>query len=202
MPTSPSPATSATCRADDHPHHPPQPAMPRGDSRHTSTPATATPATHTVSDRNPSPDQQNATPGTPDTPGADTTENGYYAVWTCLRASDVGAAHRRERVFILAYQPEAIDLLATTYTRSQRRARRPGSRDTESWRPSGGPVRPGTCPVPAGVVSDEDGTPSADNSAWSQYSEAIHKWEVATGRPAPRATEPGTRGSRRASVSG
>jgi DNA (cytosine-5)-methyltransferase 1 len=28
---------------------------------------------------------------------------GYDANWTCVRASDVGAAHRRERVFILAF---------------------------------------------------------------------------------------------------
>jgi DNA (cytosine-5)-methyltransferase 1 len=30
-------------------------------------------------------------------------ESGYDAEWTCLRASDVGAPHRRERVFLVAY---------------------------------------------------------------------------------------------------
>jgi DNA (cytosine-5)-methyltransferase 1 len=30
-------------------------------------------------------------------------EIGFDAEWTCLRASDVGAAHRRERIFILAW---------------------------------------------------------------------------------------------------
>ena len=31
---------------------------------------------------------------------------GYDAVWTVNRASDVGAPHRRERVWVLAYRPE------------------------------------------------------------------------------------------------
>ena len=30
-------------------------------------------------------------------------ESGYDAEWNCLRASDVGAPHRRERMFIIAY---------------------------------------------------------------------------------------------------
>lgn len=33
----------------------------------------------------------------------DLAEAGYDAQWDCFRASDVGAPHRRERVFILAY---------------------------------------------------------------------------------------------------
>lgn len=34
---------------------------------------------------------------------ASLAEIGYDAIWTCIRASDVGAPHRRERIFILAY---------------------------------------------------------------------------------------------------
>ena len=33
----------------------------------------------------------------------DLAEIGYDAEWTCIRASDLGAPHRRERVFIVAY---------------------------------------------------------------------------------------------------
>lgn len=33
---------------------------------------------------------------------ADLAEIGYDTSWTCLRASDVGAAHRRDRLFLLA----------------------------------------------------------------------------------------------------
>ena len=36
---------------------------------------------------------------------------GYDANWTSLRASDVGAAHRRERIFVLAFRPEGLELL-------------------------------------------------------------------------------------------
>lgn len=37
---------------------------------------------------------------------ADLADLGYDANWTCLRASDVGASHRRERVFLTAW-PQA-----------------------------------------------------------------------------------------------
>ncbi len=47
---------------------------------------------------------------------------GYDTVWTSVRASDVGAPHRRERVFILGYSQEtkARELLTTAHTCSQR----------------------------------------------------------------------------------
>jgi DNA (cytosine-5)-methyltransferase 1 len=37
---------------------------------------------------------------------------GYDAQWACLRASDTGACHRRDRMFILACQPAARARLA------------------------------------------------------------------------------------------
>jgi len=40
---------------------------------------------------------------------ADLAEIGYVGSWCCLRASDVGACHRRERVFILAWPAEDAD---------------------------------------------------------------------------------------------
>ncbi|MFD4207060.1 DNA cytosine methyltransferase [Micromonospora tulbaghiae] len=33
---------------------------------------------------------------------ADLAAIGYDTSWTCLRASDIGAAHRRDRLFLLA----------------------------------------------------------------------------------------------------
>jgi DNA (cytosine-5)-methyltransferase 1 len=38
---------------------------------------------------------------------ADLAALGYDAVWTNIRASDTGAPHRRERIFILAWSPAA-----------------------------------------------------------------------------------------------
>ncbi len=39
----------------------------------------------------------------------DLAQDGLHAWWTCLRASDVGACHHRERLFILAYDPAHPD---------------------------------------------------------------------------------------------
>ena len=36
---------------------------------------------------------------------ADLAASGYDTRWVCLRASDVGAAHRRDRLFLLAARP-------------------------------------------------------------------------------------------------
>lgn len=39
---------------------------------------------------------------------ADLAALGYDTQWVCLRASDVGAAHQRARIFLLACQPAAL----------------------------------------------------------------------------------------------
>lgn len=39
---------------------------------------------------------------------ADLAQIGYDAEWFCLRASEIGALHRRERIFIIAYSCEFI----------------------------------------------------------------------------------------------
>jgi DNA (cytosine-5)-methyltransferase 1 len=41
----------------------------------------------------------------------DLAELGYDTQWASLRASDIGAAHRRGRLFIVAVQPGALDRL-------------------------------------------------------------------------------------------
>jgi site-specific DNA-cytosine methylase len=47
--------------------------------------------------------RKDATRPATDTATADTTKAGYDALWRSVRAADVGAAHRRERVFLLAW---------------------------------------------------------------------------------------------------
>lgn len=52
------------------------------------------------------------------------TEMGFDAEWTCVRASDVGAPHRRERLFILAYsRSDGARKLAASRQQSGRIAR-------------------------------------------------------------------------------
>lgn len=93
---------------------------------------------------------------------------GYDAAWASLRASDVGAPHRRERVFVLAWRPDAADTLRILRDRP-RGARGRRHEPTDSRR-----------------------TP--DRSPWLEYAPAIHRWEEVTGREAPLPTETGQRG--------
>ncbi len=92
---------------------------------------------------------------------------GFDCLWTSLRASDVGAPHRRERVFLLAWPQHA------TTTRSL------------------GPVvvTPHQ-PRPLSVA------PVAANSKvdWGSYELAIRRWETILGRAAPDPVEPGRAG--------
>jgi DNA (cytosine-5)-methyltransferase 1 len=130
----------------------------------------------------------------------DMAKVGYDAIWTSLRASDVGAAHRRERVFILAYRPEAADILAAAYTRGQRWQRRTASSQAQSRRASSGPVRLGDLAL---AVAAEHPRPaqteasSVSEIAWGRYEAAIRRWETVTDRAAPYPVERGTRGQPR-----
>ena len=122
----------------------------------------------------------------------DLAEAGYVGSWCSVRASDVGAPHRRERVFWLATDTRgagtgrdvgaipstvqertgvnvnvraAVDGGATPADADDRRERRqhPGGRDTD------GRDRP--------------------NVAWGTYEPAIRQWEAFLGRPAARPTD-------------
>lgn len=130
----------------------------------------------------------------------DLAEVGYDTSWTSLRASDVGAAHRRERMFILAHRPEATDVLALAYARGKRWERWAARSQTKSRRASGGSVRPGDLAVGAAIGCQQPGgrrVSSVGEIAWGRYEAAIRRWEAVTGRTAPYPVEPGTRGQPR-----
>jgi DNA (cytosine-5)-methyltransferase 1 len=130
----------------------------------------------------------------------DLAEIGYDASWTSLRASDVGAAHRRERVFILAYWAEAADILATAYAHGQRWQRRATSSQTTRRRPPGRSIRLGDIAMASAVERPQTtrtSVSSVGEITWGQYEAAIHQWEALTGRPAPYPVERGTRGQPR-----
>lgn len=125
---------------------------------------------------------------------------GYDASWTSIRASDVGAAHRRERVFILAYRPDRKGVLATAYARGERWQRRAVSHQAPRGRTPSGPIRLGDIAV--GVTGERPPATRtrvtrASAIAWQQYEAAIRRWELLTGRSAPYPVERGTRGQPR-----
>ncbi len=129
----------------------------------------------------------------------DLAQLGYDAIWTSVRASDVGAPHKRERVFILGYRPEATGLLLAAHARSQRRGRWAASGQTQSWRTPGGPLRLGALALSAwGYDQAEHAQASrVGDIAWGRYEAAIRRWESVTGRSAPYPVETGTRGQPR-----
>ena len=68
----------------------------------------------------------------------DLAESGYDAKWTCLGADDIGANHRRKRLWILAYADSMRELQSERCEQEQRR--RIGDRNILTWEPSGNDV--------------------------------------------------------------
>jgi DNA (cytosine-5)-methyltransferase 1 len=85
---------------------------------------------------------------------------GYDAVWTSLCAAHVGAAHRRERVFILAYRPEARELLAAADADHGRQPWRPAGEQAEGGRAPAGAERRGDDILPATDRQPRDKAPA------------------------------------------
>ena len=151
---------------------------------------------------------------------ADLAEVGFVGSWRCVRASDVGAPHRRERIFILAWPADAAGPGLEAGWEG-----RPGGgadahpesdrRDEGRTKPAGEQRRPdvafgggSAAAHPEGVghghpgASRVGGVPSAvvgGASAWGPYGPAIRRWEHVTGRVAPVPTEPGRTGQPRLS---
>lgn len=146
---------------------------------------------------------------------------GYDAAWASVRASDVGAPHRRERVFVLAWRPDAADTLRVLRDRP-RGARGRRNEPTDSRRVAAG-VTPAPQLLPTPAVNDMGAGYSPESwdgwtermrerhgnnghgrslsiearrssGYWAQYAPAIRRWEEVTGREAPPPTEAGQRG--------
>lgn len=125
---------------------------------------------------------------------------GYDARWGVVRASDAGAPHRRERVFVIA---EDADRAA----RGERRLAAPGQAQSGWARPDAG----GRGGAPASSDPDSAGleglgelhaapgegqAAAHDRVAWGPFGARIARWECVTGRAAPRPTQPARRGER------
>lgn len=135
---------------------------------------------------------------------------GYVGSWVCVRASDVGAPHRRERLFVLAADATG-HRWDEGWTQPARQFRRP-----DAAQRGDSPVRPGgvdLLPTPTAVHWARNATadradPKPDTNVngwtlsdvahadrWGQYAPAIAGWEQVIGRPAPDPTEPGRTGN-------
>lgn len=99
---------------------------------------------------------------------------GYGVVWDSVRASEVGAPHRRERVFVLAFRPTAADTLGVLLDRTG-----------EAWNRRA-------------EHSDPD-SPSHDPRL-GEYGARLRLWESVTGMPMPEPEEDSPRGGRRLSA--
>jgi DNA (cytosine-5)-methyltransferase 1 len=138
---------------------------------------------------------------------ADLTGLGYVGSWGVVRASDTGAPHRRERVFIAARRGDAADAGGGGIPADRGMGgRSPGGGD----RPAGALVPAGpamvltTHPVQSrGHAAPDTGSGGRDGRAgrrgarrstperreagvsWGPYAAAIDRWAAVLGRPAP-----------------
>ena len=112
---------------------------------------------------------------------ADLTQIGWDAEWGTYRASDIGAPHRRERVFIIAH-PDSQGLQGHNGGSGEAPARGHGHLEqgngtfaTNTDHANGKPEISGLRPV------------AAAHFDWGKYENAIRRWERLT-RPAPDPT--------------
>ncbi|HJT02102.1 MAG TPA: DNA cytosine methyltransferase [Pseudonocardiaceae bacterium] len=137
-----------------------------------------------------------------DVVSADLTGLGYDVAWRVVRASEVGAPHRRARLFAVAVAQDS-DRAA----RGQRWEPAPGQEEVGWTRPD--PGRRGGTPAAyaesqrrherwseyAGQQGWFDVTRDR-RAVWGQYANAIARWESVLGRVAPEPTQPGRGPSR------
>lgn len=130
----------------------------------------------------------------------DLAKNGYDSIWTSLRAGDIGAPHRRERVFVLAYDHQATSVLTAGYAGGERWDGRTARDQAESWWASGRPVGLGDLAMASTIEHPQlkyREASSVGQIAWGRYEAAIRRWEMLTGRRAPYPVERGARGQPR-----
>lgn len=118
---------------------------------------------------------------------ADLARAGYDAAWHCVRASDIGAPHRRERLFLIAWPHTA-----SADPAGPRPLRSHGPRPEATPRPCPERQRHG---LPPARPHDDQHQPVD----WGPFEPVIRRWERILGRPAPAPTEPGRHGNPRLS---
>lgn len=147
---------------------------------------------------------------------ADLARLGFDAEWCCVRASEVGASHPRNRLFLLAIAADTEDL---GHERSRGTRRGWVGPEDHGHAPAhtdlvvpghGGELPAGRDPLRLGVRDDaprRDPAPAADpdprgrgadepqvragqpDADWGRFAPAIARWESVLGRSAPGATD-------------
>ena len=114
----------------------------------------------------------------------DLTSLGYSAQWRSIRASDIGAPHHRERVFVLAWRNDS-------YTYSDRRSA--GREEPVQSNKIGSiSARLGKCNSGGGATDKERNTKTQYN--FREYTPSIERWELVTGNKAPDPGRPSRTG--------
>lgn len=136
-----------------------------------------------------------------DTVLADLAGLGFDVEWCVVRASEVGAPHRRGRLFILAVAADAADL-GHEWTRRARDGRAGSPDSPQPVADTAGishPNRPigdhrvqlvtepgaGSGDRPRDHSAGTGGDRSAPVVGWGRYGPAVRRWEALLGRPAP-----------------
>lgn len=129
---------------------------------------------------------------------------GYVGSWRCVRASDAGAPHRRERIFIAAWPADADAADHRLARPGIARPRRDGS--ANGGAPAADADGSGSIPQSDGAAEDPEADHGHDGLhppgrllAWGAYEPAIARWERVTGRRSPVPTELGRNGNPRLS---
>lgn len=118
----------------------------------------------------------------------DLAEAGFDAEWVVVRASDIGAPHRRERLFILAAdanfgrREQHLASVGRFPVASASDASSPDS-DGEGWQGIG------EQPASASLTGATNGHRAPTRPEWGVYATAIRRWEHNLGRPAPSPTD-------------
>ena len=132
---------------------------------------------------------------------------GYDAQWTTVSATNVGACHRRERVFIVATPADAER--GGRDGRARNTIGQPVGRASAAGSGESGGRGEAVALLPTPRTSDSNGPGAHGNGGldlrtavveWGDYEPAIRRAELACGRPAPSPTEPNRNGKPRLSA--